>query len=221
MRTDLLFLHCVRVLLLLTSPKVLHAIPLSWITTSVDEQTQNVLFTLQFRGVPDFFAVDAFDRQQDSFQLYILDQPHNDLFRQPQPDGGAILRSVVRGSEINFSSGLPIRDALPIVFDPTSGGWGSTVEIIPFVQSGENVSFIASFSTLRLTGNPPFGLGFETFHFGATENFNYQCASGTVCFPVPEPDMLSLTLVGIVCIALVRRYVHSRLKISRPLRQES
>src|SRR5688572_17031665 len=69
---NLLLLQCLLVLLLVASPMILQAIPLNSISTSIDQQTQSVLFTLQFSAVPDFFAVDAFDRQQDSFQIYIL-----------------------------------------------------------------------------------------------------------------------------------------------------
>jgi hypothetical protein len=185
-------------------PAVLQAMPLNWISTSIDHQTQNVLFTLQFSAVPNLHVGDQFNRQQDSFQIYIFDRPRQDIVHQPQPDGGAILRSVVRGEEIHLGGGLPIRDALPIVFDPISGGWGSTVTTVPFVQLGQTLSFSTSLSTLRLKANSAFGFGFETFHFGAWEGpelSNFRCVSGKVC-SVPIPDMLWPTLAGMFGIAV-------------------
>src|SRR5688572_22854957 len=174
MRRNLLFRGFLLGVLLLAFPRILPAMPLNWLSTSVDQTTQNVLFSLQFSGVPQLHTASQFGQQQDSFQLYILDRPYDNILSQPQPDGGARLRSVVRGGEIHLGGGLPIRNALPVASDNNlvSGGWGSIVATVPFVQSGNTMSFIASLSTLRITGDLPFGLGFETFHFGATENFN-------------------------------------------------
>ena len=42
------------------------------ISTSVDPNTQNVLFTLQFSHVPNFYVVDASNRQQARFKFISL-----------------------------------------------------------------------------------------------------------------------------------------------------
>src|SRR5215467_282001 len=38
--------------------------------------TQEVLFTIQFNQVPDFFTVDSFGRQANSFQYFIVGDPN-------------------------------------------------------------------------------------------------------------------------------------------------
>src|SRR5215216_505581 len=100
MRRILSFMGSLIIALPLVFPGSVQAIPLDSLSTSVDQVTHNVLFTLQFNGVPTFQVADQFNRQQDSFQIYILNRRLDDIFRsQPQPDGGATLRSVVRGEE--------------------------------------------------------------------------------------------------------------------------
>jgi hypothetical protein len=152
-----------------------------WISTSVDPNTQNVLFTLQFSNVPNFYAVNASDQQQDSFQLYVFNVPRQD---DEGLGGGYVnVRSITRGEEIHYGGGLPIRNVFPIptTAEPTSGGWGSVRVTVPFVQSGKTVSYIASLAALGVAGNTNFGFGFETYHFGATEGFHGRCESNSVC----------------------------------------
>jgi hypothetical protein len=155
---------------------------LLWCSTSVDHNSQNVLFTLQFRGAPNFYNVDASDRQEDSFQLYI--------FAAPQPDdaglqgGYANVKGIIRGEEIHHGAGLPIRNVFQepgSTADPANGGWGSIRTTLPFVQNGKTVFYIASLAALGVDGNNVFGFGFETYHYGATQGFIGRCASNSIC----------------------------------------
>jgi len=155
---------------------------LVWISTSVDQNSESVLFTLQFSHVPNFYVVDASNRQQDSFQIYIFDSPRRD---DAGLAGGYVnVKGIIRGEEIHNSAGLPIRSVFPdpgATADTTSGGWGSVRTTLPFVQSGKTVFYIASLTALGVAGNKVFGFGFETYHYGATEGFNGRCASDSVC----------------------------------------
>jgi len=155
---------------------------LVWISTSVDQNSENVLFTLQFSDVPNFYVVDPSNRQQDSFQLYVFDAPRQD---DEGLGGGYVnVRSITRGEEIHYGGGLPIRNVFPApgtTADPMSGGWGSVRATVPFVQSGKTVFYLASLAALGVAGNNNFGFGFETYHFGATEGFHGQCASNSAC----------------------------------------
>ena len=152
------------------------------ISTSVDQHSQNVLFTLQFSDVPNFYVVDASNRQQDSFQLYIFDAPRQD--HDGLAGGYVNVRSITRGEEIQYGGGLPIRNVFPdpgSTADTTSGGWGSVRATVPFVQNGKTLFYIASLAVLAVPGNANFGFGFEAYNFGASEGFTGTCASNTIC----------------------------------------
>jgi hypothetical protein len=79
---------------------------LLWCSTSVDQNSQNVLFTLQFRDAPQFYEVDASNRQQDSYQVYIFDAPQQD---DAGLQGGYVkVKGIIRGEEIHYGADLPI-----------------------------------------------------------------------------------------------------------------
>jgi hypothetical protein len=199
------------------------AVPIDFVSTLVDPSTQTVQVTVQFRETPNFFVVDQFGRQQDSFQFFGFDEPRaDDLGLQ----GGYVnVTSITRGEEIHFGEGLLMREPLtdtlpadPTAFTTRSGGWGGTIETVPFVQDGQTLTYTASLLGLGDTnGNGHFGFGVETYRFGATtlelddrgngftQVFFGQCASDTVCrIPtqsVPEPDTLWLTVIGMIGLA--------------------
>ena len=154
---------------------------LGWISTSVDQHSQNVLFTLRFSDVPNFYVVDASNRQQDSFQIYIFDAPRQD---DAGLAGGYVnVRSITRGEEIHYG-GLPIRNVFPApgsTADPRSGGWGSVRATVPFVQDGKTLFYLVSLTILGVPGNSNFGFGFETYRFGASDGFQGRCASNSIC----------------------------------------
>lgn len=67
---------------------------------------------MQFNRLPDFFTVDALERQADSFQYYIGFQSFPLNFE-----------SLVRGEEIHVAGDIRVR--APIGDGgPGSGGWG-------------------------------------------------------------------------------------------------
>jgi hypothetical protein len=70
------------------------AMPLEFMTTTVDQTTQTVHFDMHFVGTPDFFTVDSAGRQADSFQLFISDTGGESLVRVTGDeihDGGAVV----------------------------------------------------------------------------------------------------------------------------------
>jgi hypothetical protein len=77
-------------LLLLAAPA--RALTLDYLSTSVNLQTQKAEFQFRFSGVPDFFTVDQFGRQKDSFQVYAFDSP-----TPPLNAGYEHMASVTRG----------------------------------------------------------------------------------------------------------------------------
>lgn len=177
------------------------ATPLDWISTAVDQQSQNVLFTLQFKEVPNFYVVDEFGRQQDSFQIW--------AFNDPAETNTFLANSVTRGEEIHLGGGIPIRNVSPSSPDPAGGGWGSIRGTVPFVQQGTTVSYIASLNTLGLSGNLPFTYQVLILSFGGGPDEQFGgCVSGTVCYvpllvSVSVPDMFLPTLVGLIGIGIL------------------
>lgn len=195
--------------LLLAAPS--WAVPIDWIDSTVNQQAQTVSFTIRFAAKPDFYTVDAFNRQADSFQLFSFDTPMKD---ESGLAGGCILcTSITRGEEIHYGDGIPVRAVFDTtgIFDPRSGGWGSILEIDPFVQHGETISFTESLQAIGHTGSSPFGYGFLTTEFGASSPIAYpfwgRCASDSRC-AVPIPDMVWPTvagMIGLACLVAWRR----------------
>ena len=79
----------------------------------------NVDFSLTFNQVPDFFTVDQFGRQANSFQFYIATSPFPGLY-PPRP-----YASLIRGEEIHVAGDLRVRNDNPPDPDPNASGWGS------------------------------------------------------------------------------------------------
>jgi hypothetical protein len=67
-----------------------------------DPASQQVLFTIEFDQPPDFFALDEFDRQRDSFQFYVNSNPATG------GPGPYPWDRIVRGDEIHFDNDVRI-----------------------------------------------------------------------------------------------------------------
>ncbi len=182
------------------------AMPIEWIDTTVNMQTQTVAFQIQFLGVPDLYTADQYNRQADSFQFY--------TFVEPQTDnnglGGAysLVTSITRGEELHYGDGLPIRDGRTDFADDLTrtGGWGSLTGLVPVIQHGSRLDYTVPLATLGV--GPRFG--FETFEFGDGTNGRFwgQCTSGSRC-SVPEPSpfwLLAAGLMGWIGWRSVRRW---------------
>jgi len=174
------------------------AMPLDFMTTDVNAQAQTVAFTMHFDGVPDFQDTDQFGRQADSFQLYIYQTP------APQFATGGVPLTVVRGEELHWDGGLPIRNITlgsDFLNDPHGGGWGSIREQDPVVLVGNTLTWTSTLSGLGLSSVLPFGYGHEIFEFGNSGNsFFGGCTSAAPC-AMPESDTFWPTVLGMVGLA--------------------
>jgi len=208
-------------LLLLAQPSVGQAMPIDFILSTMNRTAQTAQFTIQFTGIPNFFAVDQFGRQQDSFQLVRYDAPRQDDL------GGGIIgettfgRAVIRGEEIHWGDGLLIRNGLldgPGIPGARTGGWGIVRETVPFVQVGQTVSLTASLHGLNVpTGPGPFGYGDMSLTFGDSSPFGFceRCTSGLRCdLSVPVPGMLWPTLLLMVGLACIMAWGRPRERLS-------
>jgi len=167
-------------------------------------------FRVGFAEPPDFRTVDAANRPKDSFQFFI--DPDNG----PSPVNSA--RVLVRGSEIRFG-GIRIRDAAPPVDDPEAGGWGQLRRSVPYVVTGNVVSFIVSYEAL---GTPSGTFSWQAIRERYGELTGVEVSS-TAPAPIPLPPGLLLLATAIASLTgaagLRRRGVLSGTTPARPSRR--
>ena len=153
--------------------------------------SQEVQFTIEFNQAPDFFTVDAFGRQENSFQYSIVGN-HN----LPYPQNWD---SIIRGEEIHVTMDtIRVRNSFPPDTDPNSGGWGSIRGSVPF-NLNDN---ILTFSTpLDLISDHSidgiFNFWLETEVFGSATESVPEISQSIVA----EPS--SLMLIGIGTLTLI------------------
>lgn len=149
-------------LALVALPAIARALTLLGHVEHYDSGTDAYEFTIHFSGPPDFMTFDSFHRQADSFQYWIVDRTDRDpLFPWITPD------VVVRGEEIHFGAGIPVRDRLGGDGAPGSGGWGPIRGIVPFVLTGNTLTFTVPRTVIGDTdGQFAYYLG--VFVYGAT-----------------------------------------------------
>ena len=101
-----------------------------------DPLTQVFQFTLQLSAPPDLFTVDEFNRGQDEFQYWITyDLPADPFYPLVTPD------VLIRGSEIRWSGGIPVRERTGGDGGPHTGGWGPIRGIVPYQLIGSVITF--------------------------------------------------------------------------------
>lgn len=150
--------------LLLALPAMARALTLFGHVEHYDAATDAFEFTIHFSGPPDFMTADSFGRPRDSFQYWIVYPIDRDPFLPYiTPD------VLVRGDEIRFGGGIPIRDRT-VDGGPNSGGWGPIRGTVPFVLSGSTLTFTVPRSVL---GDPDgrFAYYLGVFSFGGTTDF--------------------------------------------------
>lgn len=147
--------------------------------------TQEVLFTIEFNQTPDFFTVDSFGRQANSFQFFITGDPG-----LPYP---ARYDAIIRAEEIHITMDvLRVRNAVPPDPDPAAGGWGSIRGAVPFSLNGSVLTFSTPLQLISdHSTDGRFAYGLQSYQFGAlTRSVNNQSVV------VPEPTSLTLLSVG-------------------------
>ena len=127
-------------------------------------RTGTVNFTLTFDRRPKLTVLDAYGRQQDTFQYYVVGDA-----TQPYPDN---YDAIVRGPEIQLTGStgsLPIRSPSPSDPDPAATGWGPTRAIVPVRLSGRVLTFSAPLSAVSdRSTDGTFSYVLETYAFGET-----------------------------------------------------
>lgn len=150
--------------------------------------SREALFTIEFNEVPDFFTIDNFGRQADSFQYYIDTDGELPVFRN-YPDE---LDIIIRGEEIHVAGDIRIRNALPIGSGGSnSGGWGLIRGSVPYTLNGTVLTFSAP---LELIGNSDglFSYHLETYEFGSGNGSAIERRSVVQSsLPTPVPDHTS------------------------------
>jgi Ca2+-binding RTX toxin-like protein len=142
----------------------------------------DVHFSIEFDAPPDFFTVDGAGRQKDSFQFYI------DLDASPTVNQNTV-ELIIRGEEINLSGEIAIR-AAEGEGGPHSGGWGPVLATVPYVLSGNTLSFDVPASIM---GDPGafFTYDLLVVAFGGTSDFLDDKLANAVVVGGPGDDSLS------------------------------
>lgn len=169
----------------------------------VDVDTQKVLFTIDFNQVPDFFNVDQFGRQADSFQYYI--RPDGKL---PVFEGSPYfskLSTIIRGAEINIAGDIRVRDVSPNdTGEANSGGWGPIRGSVPYTLNSTTLTFS---TPLQLIGSEDglFSYNLLLTEFGgSTDSVNSQSILKSKAVPEPA-SALSILTFGVLSASLYRR----------------
>jgi hypothetical protein len=152
-----------------------------------DPITADVQFTIKFNAPPDFFTLDVFGRQANSFQYFVVGDPN-----LPYPE---LYDAIIRGDEIHVTgSTVRIRNSGPPDPDLASGGWGAIRGSVPFSVDGKILTFSIPLNLISdhsRDGN--FAYRLESYEFGRLTRFlDSQSAI------VPEPATgVSLVLGGV------------------------
>jgi hypothetical protein len=138
----------------------------------------NINFQITFNQAPNFFTVDAFDREENDFQY-------------ATPD------SIIRGPEIYITRNkIRIRSLGPPDPDPASGGWGPVIATIPFNLSGDTITFSAPFDLF--SNSPFFTYQLQADTFGRDRDLIQGHTTS-----IPEPSIWAMMLLGFAGLGLV------------------
>lgn len=170
----------------------------------VNLDAKEVLFTINFNRVPDFFTVDEVDRQADSFQYYIDPSGELPIFRPPSAYSN--LSSIIRGEEIHVAGDIRIRDVFPVgSSEPNSGGWGKIRGSVPYSLDGTVFKFSAP---LQFIGDSDGVFSYQlllTEFGGSTDTLENKSTIASV----PEPNFaLGALTFGALSLSLRRKRKH-------------
>ncbi|MHC5774345.1 hypothetical protein [Nostoc sp.] len=171
----------------------------------VNPDAREVLFTINFNKMPDFFTVDKFNRRADSFQYFI--DPNGEL---PILNASPIysnFSSIIRGEEIYVQGDVRIRDVFSVgASEPNSGGWGKIRGSVPYTLDGNVLKFSAP---LQLIGDSDGVFSYQLLltEFGAWNGITNENKS--IIDSVPEPNFaLGVLTVGALSVGLRRKHKH-------------
>ncbi|AUB34365.1 PEP-CTERM protein-sorting domain [Nostoc flagelliforme CCNUN1] len=171
----------------------------------VNLDAKEVLFTIDFNRVPDFFTLDQVGRQADSFQYFIDPSGELPIFRPPSAYSN--LSSIIRGEEINVAGDIRIRDVFSVgPLEPNSGGWGKIRGSVPYSLDGTVLKFSAP---LQFIGDSDglFSYRLELYEFGGGGGNANENKSIIASVPEPTSALGALTF-GALSLGLRRKRKH-------------
>ncbi|MEH1846396.1 MAG: hypothetical protein V7L25_15705 [Nostoc sp.] len=171
----------------------------------VNLDAKEVLFTINFNRVPDFFTVDQVGRQADSFQYFIDADGELPVFRGSPYYSE--LESIIRGEEIHVAGDVRIRDVFSIgASEPNSGGWGKIRGSVPYSLDGTVLKFSAP---LEFIGDSDglFSYQLELYEFGGISDLLGDKKSTIASVPEPNFALAALTF-GALSVGLRRKRKH-------------
>lgn len=172
----------------------------------VNNKTQEVLFTINFNKPPDFFSVDEFGRQADSFQYFIEASGTFPIFRG-SPYYSEV-DTIIRGEEIHVGGNIRFRGTGSSSNNPTSGGWGNLRGSVPYILNDNTLTFSAP---LRILGDSDgfFSYRLEWYEFGSGVDFKEN--KSVLSQKVHEPSLiLSVLTFAVVSAGLLIKHKQTK-----------
>jgi hypothetical protein len=211
------------------------------LSTHINHGLGLVTFNVVFNRVPDFSIVDGAGRQRDGFQVYVDSAgPFVAGDFERASDGCAVptcnfdTKTIIRGGNIHLGLGLPLIWIDPLnPGPPENGGWGPTIEYLPFTVSGRLLSFDVSLPSLR-DDDGHFWYLFATSEYGSG-SFPYTNETLFISdvrytdsdfprpppAPIPTPPTSALIALLLVCLWLCQSLRYANARNRRGARWES
>ncbi len=145
-----------------------------------------VTFSLTFNRAPDFFTVNSFNYQADSFRFQISTNREIPMFN-------GLVASTVEGGDIHISGEISIRDPKP---DPwnINGPPGELRGVVPYSLIDSTITFSVPADILNVEDQFGYRLSIGNYFF---EVNSYSGMSGGP-IAVPEPSKALLVLAGLI-----------------------
>lgn len=126
--------------------------------STVDNAAQTASFYIVFNESPDFFTVDAYGRQADSFQYFIeADSTAVNYYRS---------ESLIRGGEIYVDGDIDICTQDAFGYSGSEcGGWGPYRGSVSYQLSGDTLWFTVPWELMNLNDGQ-FSYLLEFYEFG-------------------------------------------------------
>jgi hypothetical protein len=163
----------------------------------VDPAAQVTHFSLTFNQLPNFVAVDEFDRPANAFQYWYDAQPGGFEF-----SGEDVV--VIRGPELRFGGELPIRASLNESGEefPGAEGWGAKVGEVPFELEGTTFTFSVPWDVLG-ENDGRFSYRLAAFEFGSQTN---EIVGIFIALPRPVELGVGGFVIMLIGLGIARRW---------------
>jgi hypothetical protein len=175
-------------------------------SSTIDTLNEEATFSIEFNRAPDFFTLDGFGRQADSFQYYI----DVDATVGTVGEIRFIAGIIVRGGEIHLEGDIRVRDREGDG-GVNSGGWGPIRGSVPFQLTGNILTFTSPWTLINDDGVFSYALllteygGLTDFVFGLSGESYPAVPPPPPPPPVPIPGAVWLFGSALGLLAWMRR----------------